>query len=79
MTLKERKNPDLIKALRKKRIASGAGVTINDVNKLLKQFEQLETAMKKMKKMGFLGSMMSGKMPDLSSIMGGNNIPPFKR
>ncbi len=57
MTPKERRNPDLIKASRKKRIAAGAGVTVQEVNRLLKQFEQTRDMMKKMQK-GGLGRMM---------------------
>ena len=51
MTEKERKNPDILKAARKIRIANGAGVSVNDVNRLLKQYEQMAGVMKKMKKM----------------------------
>lgn len=50
MTPKERCNPDLIKASRKKRIADGAGVTVNEVNRLLKQYLQMANMMKKFKK-----------------------------
>ena len=46
MTPKERANPALIKASRKKRIASGAGTTVQEVNKMLKQFEQSQQMMK---------------------------------
>ena len=46
MTPKERANPALIKASRKKRIASGAGTTVQEVNKMLKQFEQPQQMMK---------------------------------
>ena len=46
MTEKERKNPDLLKASRKIRIANGAGVSVNDVNCLLKQYEQTKLLMK---------------------------------
>lgn len=46
MTPKERANPALLKASRKRRIAAGAGVTIQDVNKMLKQFEQSQQMMK---------------------------------
>ncbi len=49
MTPKERKNPDIIKASRKKRIASGSGQSVEDVNKLLKQFDQMKMMMKQMK------------------------------
>lgn len=60
MTLQERKTPDLIKASRKKRIAAGAGVEVQDVNKLLKQYEQMAGMMKKFGRggLGGLGSMM---------------------
>ncbi len=60
MTLAERKNPDLIKASRKKRIAAGAGVAIQDVNKLLKQYQQMADVMKKVGKLGQKGLMRHG-------------------
>lgn len=47
MTKSERRNPDIIKASRKKRIAAGAGVEVHEVNKLLKSYEQMSTMMKK--------------------------------
>ena len=53
MTPKERRNPDIIKADRKKRIAAGCGQKVEDVNRLLKQFEQMKEMMKKMKNMKF--------------------------
>src|SRR5689334_4946925 len=49
MTRAERANPDLIKASRKRRIATGAGVPVQEVNRLLKQFEQMQQMMKMMK------------------------------
>ena len=60
MTKLERKNPDLIKASRKRRIAAGAGVDVQDVNKLLKQFQQMADMMKKMSKLGKKGLMRHG-------------------
>lgn len=60
MTEAERKNPDLIKASRKKRIASGAGVSVQDVNKLLKQHQQMADVMKKVGKLGQKGLMRHG-------------------
>lgn len=57
MTKKERLNPDLIKASRKRRIAQGAGVTVHDVNVLLKSYEQMSSMMKKMGKFGSLSAM----------------------
>ena len=47
MTLEERKNPDIIKASRKIRIASGCGQKVEDVNRLLKQFDEMKVMMKK--------------------------------
>lgn len=52
MTKAERINPGIIKAARKKRIATGSGVEVHEVNKLLKSYEQMSTMMKKMGKMG---------------------------
>ncbi len=49
MTIKERKNPSIIKASRKQRIAKGSGTSVQDVNKLLNQFEQMQKMMKMMK------------------------------
>ncbi|NCB48459.1 MAG: signal recognition particle protein [Clostridia bacterium] len=49
MTKRERRNPELIKGTNKKRIASGSGTQIQDVNRLLKQFEQSKLMMKQMK------------------------------
>ena len=59
MTPGERAKPDLIKASRKRRIAAGAGVTVQEVNRLLNQFEQMQAVMKQMKK-GGLAKMMRG-------------------
>jgi signal recognition particle subunit SRP54 len=57
MTPQERTRPEIIKASRKRRIAAGAGVTVQEVNRLLKQFEQMQKMMKMMAK-GGLGKMM---------------------
>jgi signal recognition particle subunit SRP54 len=46
MTPSERKNPDIIKASRKTRIANGSGTSVQEVNKLLQQFEQMKKMMK---------------------------------
>ena len=48
MTPKERKNPDIIKASRKTRIAKGSGRSVQEVNQLLQQFEQMKKMMKQM-------------------------------
>jgi signal recognition particle subunit SRP54 len=60
MTKQERRNPDLIKASRKRRIAAGAGVDVHDVNKLLKQYQTMADMMKKVSKLGQKGLMRSG-------------------
>ena len=74
MTKQERRNPDVIKASRKKRIAAGAGVEVHEVNKLLKSYEQMSTMMKKMGKMGGLkgmpGSALLNKSP-FGNMLGG--------
>jgi signal recognition particle subunit SRP54 len=59
MTPAERAKPDLLKASRKRRIAAGAGVAVQEVNRLLNQFEQMQAMMKQMKK-GGLSKMMRG-------------------
>ncbi len=66
MTPKERRNPDIIHASRKKRIASGAGMQVQDVNKLLKQHAEMLKMMKRVNKLGEKGFMRSM----------GNMMPP---
>jgi signal recognition particle subunit SRP54 len=67
MTPGERRNPDLIKASRKRRIAAGAGVTVQEVNRLLSQFEQTQKMMKMMGKGGLAKMMrnMKGMLPGM--------------
>jgi signal recognition particle subunit SRP54 len=65
MTKEERKKPELIKASRKQRIANGSGVSVADVNKLLKQHMEMQRMMKQMKKLGQKGLMRQG----LSALM----------
>ena len=67
MTPNERSKPDLIKASRKRRIAAGAGVQVQEVNRLLKQFEQTQKMMKQFSKggIGKLMRSMKGMMPGL--------------
>ncbi|MEZ5536990.1 MAG: signal recognition particle protein [Thiolinea sp.] len=73
MTLAERRHPELIKASRKRRIAAGCGLQVQDVNRLLKQQQQMSKVMKKFSKGGMRKMMqaMKGKMP-----MGGG-FPPM--
>ena len=65
MTAQERKFPDLIKASRKRRIAAGSGVEVQNVNQLLRQFDQSREMMKKMAGGGMMKMMrsMAGKLP----------------
>ncbi len=65
MTRQERKFPDLIKASRKRRIAKGSGVEVQQVNQLLRQFDQSREMMKKMAGGGMMKMMrsMAGKLP----------------
>ena len=53
MTPSERRNPDILKSSRKRRIAAGCGRSVEEVNKLLKQFEQMKVMMKQMKNGSF--------------------------
>ena len=65
MTMKERAKPEIIKGSRKRRIAAGCGMQVQDVNRLLKQFDDMQRMMKKMKKGGMAKMMrsMKGMMP----------------
>jgi signal recognition particle subunit SRP54 len=67
MTPQERTRPELIKASRKRRIATGAGVTVQEVNRLLNQFEQMQKMMKMMAKGGMQKMMrgMKGMFPGM--------------
>ena len=80
MTAKERANPALMNAKRKKRVAAGAGQDVQDVNRLLKMHQEMGRAMKQIKKMGglkglgalFGGGGMGAAMPGLGGPgMGG--------
>ena len=79
MTKKERQFPAVIKGSRKRRIASGSGTSVQDVNKLLKQFTQMQKMMKKMKGGGMKNMMrgLAGKLPPGMGGMGG--LPPGMR
>jgi signal recognition particle subunit SRP54 len=67
MTPQERSKPEILKASRKRRIAAGAGVSVQEVNRLLKQFEQAQKMMKMMSKGGLSKMMrgMKGMMPGM--------------
>lgn len=67
MTPKERANPNLMNAKRKKRVAAGAGRNVQEVNKLLKMHQEMSRAMKQLRKMGGLKS--------LAAMFGGGGMP----
>jgi signal recognition particle subunit SRP54 len=70
MTREERKTPDILKASRKKRIAAGAGVKVEDINKLLKMHRNMADMMKAM------GQGKRGPMAGLAQMMGfGGGMP----
>jgi signal recognition particle subunit SRP54 len=72
MTELERRKPELIKATRKRRIAAGAGVQVQDVNRLLKEFEQMQDMMKKMRGGGLMKMMKRmGGMKGMPGMGGG--------
>ena len=74
MTPDERRRPAIIKASRKRRIASGSGQTVQHVNKLLKQHQQMQTMMKRMKKLGRRGMLPAGLGGDMPGARPG--FPP---
>ena len=76
MTPLERRKPELIKATRKKRIADGSGVQVQEVNRLLKQFEETQKMMKMFSK-GGMGKMMRG-MGGMLGGMGGGKLPGMR-
>ena len=75
MTAKERANPALMNARRKKRVAAGSGTQVQDVNKLLKMHQEMARAMKQIKKMGGLKGLAAmfgkGGMPGMGGAGGG--------
>ena len=79
MTPAERRHPDLIKATRKRRIAAGAGVQVQDVNRLLKEFEQMQDMMKKMRGGGLMKMMKRmGGMKGFPGMGGGGGFPGLR-
>ena len=70
MTKQERSDPDILKASRKKRIASGSGRQVHEVNRLLKQFEQTKKMMKQAQKPGFANK--------IKNLLGGNQMPTIE-
>ena len=74
MTPSERRNPDILKASRKKRIAAGSGVNVEQVNRLLKQHRQMADMMKAMGGAGAKRGMM-GKLGQMMGMGGGMPMP----
>ena len=72
MTPKERENPNIIGASRKKRIAAGAGVKVEDVNRLLKSFDQMKSLIKQ-----FSGPGAAKKMKRMRGMGGFGGFPGF--
>jgi signal recognition particle subunit SRP54 len=75
MTKKERANPDLLQASRKKRIAAGAGLEVSELNRLMKMHRQMADTMKKMGKGGMLKQAMKGMMGGKGP---GGSLPDLK-
>ena len=75
MTAAERRAPDIMKASRKKRVAAGSGTSVQEVNKLLKQFDDMSTMMKRMNKMGGPEAMMRQMQAAMGGAKGGRK--PF--
>ena len=63
MTPVERRRPEIIKASRKRRIAAGSGTTVQEVNRLMKQFQEMSRMMKRVNKMGQKGLMRGAMLP----------------
>ena len=79
MTRAERKNPKLLNASRKKRVAAGSGTSVQDINKLVKMHRQMADMMKAMgKKRGPLGALFGGgPPPELpAELPPGASLPP---
>ncbi|MFH1159260.1 MAG: signal recognition particle protein [Pseudomonadota bacterium] len=89
MTLKERAKPEVLNASRRKRIAAGSGTTVQEVNRLLKQFQDMQTMTKRMNKLGgkgmarglagLLGDSAMGEMEEMAKKMeaqGGGILGP---
>jgi signal recognition particle subunit SRP54 len=75
MTRKERQQPAIIKSSRKKRIAAGSGTSVQEVNKLLRQFDDMTTMMKRVNKLGQKGLMRHGLAGLLPQRMMPKNRP----
>ena len=78
MTPKERENPDIINASRRKRIASGAGLDVREINRLIKQFNESKKMMKQMTKMQTGAGSKKKRKGGMRMPYGSNNMKfPF--
>ena len=79
MTKSERKNPKLLNASRKKRVASGSGTSVQDINRLVKMHRQMADMMKAMgKKRGMLGALFgAGPPPEMPAELPQGGLPPL--
>ena len=68
MTLEERRNPQILNASRKKRIARGSGTSVQDVNRLIKQFNEMKKMMKMFQSSGMMGKMKKGGFPGMPKL-----------
>ncbi|MCD7822185.1 MAG: signal recognition particle protein [Clostridiales bacterium] len=82
MTKAERENPSILNASRKRRIAAGSGTTVQDINKLIKQYEMMQSLTKQMTRgrvpralRGIMGGDDPSSMPDMSSFLSGGRGP----
>ncbi len=75
MTRKERVFPDLVKASRKIRSSKGSGTSVQDINKLLKQFKKMSQMMKKVGKNKEIENLMkTGQMNDMNALINKNKL-----
>jgi len=74
MTTQERRHPGIINGSRKRRIASGSGTQVQDVNRLLKQFTQMQKMMKKLSRKGGMKKMMRG----MKGMLPPGGVPPMR-
>ena len=75
MTPAERRSPDILKASRKKRVAAGSGTSVQEVNKLLKQFDEMSNMMKRMNKMGGQAALMRQMQSAMGQMRQGGRRP----
>lgn len=68
MTLEERRNPQILNASRKKRIARGSGTSVQEVNRLIKQFNEMKKMMKMFQSSGMMGKMKKGGFPGMPKL-----------